>query len=142
MNIGDRVRLIRDREEGIVTKIIDERLVEVTIEEGFAIPVLKSELALVNKAETDYFGDKKIEESPKHVSLEEQKKIKNRFQSGGHCADKYISRPQGDIEKFCHPPRVGSFCLWHCKKRQLGKGERDFWCYDQGKRYPVERFEG
>lgn len=67
--------MIRDREEGIVTKIIDERLVEVTIEEGFAIPVLRSELAIVSKDESQYFGAKKSEEAPGHKSLEEQKKI-------------------------------------------------------------------
>lgn len=56
MNIGDRVRLIRDREEGIITKILDNNLVEVSIEEGFNIPVLKQDLALVSKTETDFFG--------------------------------------------------------------------------------------
>lgn len=55
MNIGDKVRMIRERQEGIVTKIIDERIVEIQIEDGFTIQVLRQELALVNQEEAEYF---------------------------------------------------------------------------------------
>ncbi len=41
MNIGDRVRLIHGSEEGIVTKLLPHDTVEVEIEEGFKIPVLR-----------------------------------------------------------------------------------------------------
>ncbi|MBC7923352.1 MAG: Smr/MutS family protein [Ferruginibacter sp.] len=47
MNIGDKVRMLRGREEGVVTRLLEGQLVEVEIEEGFKIPVLRSELAVV-----------------------------------------------------------------------------------------------
>jgi hypothetical protein len=51
MNIGDRVRLLRGREEGIITKILPNDLFEIEIEEGFKIPVQRRELALVSPEE-------------------------------------------------------------------------------------------
>ncbi len=41
---GDRVSFLNDTGGGIVTRIIDENLVHVTIEDGFEIPVLAREL--------------------------------------------------------------------------------------------------
>lgn len=55
MNIGDKVRVLRGREEGIITRIIDSKLIEIEIEDGFQIPVLKSEVVIVAKEETAYF---------------------------------------------------------------------------------------
>ena len=55
MNIGDKVRVLRGREEGIITRIIDNKLIEIEIEDGFQIPVLKSEVVVVAKEETAYF---------------------------------------------------------------------------------------
>ncbi|MEQ8359592.1 MAG: Smr/MutS family protein [Cytophagales bacterium] len=64
MNIGDRVRMIRDRQEGVVTKIIDDKLVEIRIDEGFTYPVLRQELAIVYREEAEYFEtDRKYEGS-------------------------------------------------------------------------------
>lgn len=51
MNIGDRVRLLHSNEEGIVSKVISNTLVEVEIEEGFHIPVKISELVIIAKEE-------------------------------------------------------------------------------------------
>lgn len=56
MNIGDRVRLMHYKQEGIITKIIDEKLLEVEIEDDFKIPVLKSEVVFVAKEESQRFG--------------------------------------------------------------------------------------
>ncbi len=56
MNIGDRVRFLHDRQEGIVIKFLPHDMVEVEIEEGFRIPVLKSELVVVAKEEAIVFG--------------------------------------------------------------------------------------
>ncbi len=47
MNIGDKVRLLHGREEGIVVGFRDNNLVEVEIEDGFRIPVLRSEVVVV-----------------------------------------------------------------------------------------------
>ncbi|AFK05341.1 Smr protein/MutS2 [Emticicia oligotrophica DSM 17448] len=55
MNIGDKVRLIHSKEEGIVTKFLKNDVVEVEIEEGFKLPVLRKELAIVSKTEDKIF---------------------------------------------------------------------------------------
>lgn len=55
MNIGDKVRLIHSKEEGIVTRFLKNDVVEVEIEAGFKLPVLRRELAIVSKAEDKAF---------------------------------------------------------------------------------------
>ncbi|AHM59382.1 Smr domain-containing protein [Flammeovirgaceae bacterium 311] len=55
MNVGDKVRMLRGKEEGIVTKIIDQKLIEIEIEDGFQIPVLKTEVVPVAREEASYF---------------------------------------------------------------------------------------
>lgn len=55
LTIGDRVRLLHGKEEGIVKKISKDGLIEVEIEDGFCIPVLRSELAVVATTEQQYF---------------------------------------------------------------------------------------
>lgn len=55
MNIGDRVRLVHGREEGIITKFLPGDIVEVEIEDGFRIPVQKREVALVSPEEKNRF---------------------------------------------------------------------------------------
>ncbi len=44
--VGDRVNFLNDKGGGVVKKIIDTRMVEVEIEEGFNVPVLISDLVL------------------------------------------------------------------------------------------------
>ena len=65
MNIGDRVRVIHGNEEGFITKIIDDRLVEIEIEPGFNMPVLMNEIVVIDKAEKDHFGDNNEQEVSK-----------------------------------------------------------------------------
>ncbi len=55
MNIGDKVRLLRGTEEGVIVKIVNDNIVEIEIEDGFSFPVMKNEVVLVHKAEADYF---------------------------------------------------------------------------------------
>ncbi|WP_114751205.1 Smr/MutS family protein [Pleomorphovibrio marinus] len=62
MNIGDRVRLLRGTEEGVITKLSPGGQVEIEIEEGFRIPALKSEVVLIHQAERDHFGTKEVKE--------------------------------------------------------------------------------
>jgi len=57
MHIGDRVRLLHDKEEGIIRRIIDDRLVEVEIDDGFIIPVLKKELVTIASHEKETFRE-------------------------------------------------------------------------------------
>jgi hypothetical protein len=55
MNIGDRVRLLRSKEEGIIRKFINEKTIEVEIEDGFSLPVLRSEIVVVAAEESIIF---------------------------------------------------------------------------------------
>lgn len=71
MKIGDRVRLLRGTEEGIIVNIKKDKLVEVEIEDGFIIPVLKNEVVLVHPKEADTFGRQvPVEESSGPVHTE------------------------------------------------------------------------
>jgi hypothetical protein len=54
MNIGDRVRLMHSRDEGIVVAIKGD-IIEVEIEDGFTIPATKKEVVLVSKEESVRF---------------------------------------------------------------------------------------
>jgi hypothetical protein len=56
MNIGDRVRLLTGREQGIVTRILSDELVEVAIDNDFTIPVLRREVVVVAADEDKAFG--------------------------------------------------------------------------------------
>jgi dsDNA-specific endonuclease/ATPase MutS2 len=56
MNVGDKVRLIHGHEEGVIRKIKDNKIIEVEIEEGFLIPVLRSEVTLIAKEEKVHFS--------------------------------------------------------------------------------------
>lgn len=58
MHIGDRVKVIKGTEEGIITKIINEQLVEIEIQDGFVIPVHKKEIVIVSQKEAKVFGEK------------------------------------------------------------------------------------
>ncbi|MDN4164368.1 DUF2027 domain-containing protein [Cytophagales bacterium LB-30] len=64
MNIGDKVRLLHGNEQGFVTRILDAQTVEIEIEEGFRIPVLRRELVIVAKEEGVYFRNE-ASDSPK-----------------------------------------------------------------------------
>jgi hypothetical protein len=55
MEIGDRVRLLHGKEEGIIRRFIDQKTVEVEIEEGFLIPVLRKELVTIDRGESKSF---------------------------------------------------------------------------------------
>ena len=55
MNIGDKVRLLRGSEEGVITQFLDGNLIEVEIEDGFGIPVMRSEVVVVAQEENKYF---------------------------------------------------------------------------------------
>ncbi|MDN5212164.1 DUF2027 domain-containing protein [Fulvivirgaceae bacterium BMA12] len=56
MNIGDRVRLLKGKEEGVISKIVNDKLIEVEIEDGFNIPVLKKEVVIISQQEASAFG--------------------------------------------------------------------------------------
>lgn len=62
MNIGDKVRLLRGKEEGIITGFLDNKLLEIEIEDGFKIPVLKSEVVIVASEEALLLGNKELKD--------------------------------------------------------------------------------
>jgi hypothetical protein len=70
MNIGDRVRLIRSSEEGVITRILDNKIVEVEIEDGFQIPIKMSEVAVISSEEDRLFGKLKKAQNPIENSTE------------------------------------------------------------------------
>lgn len=70
MNIGDKVRMLHGREEGIVIRFIDNKLVEIEIEDGFRIPVLRTELAVVSAEEAVRFK-KEVPVNDKQVASRE-----------------------------------------------------------------------
>ncbi|QHT72028.1 DUF2027 domain-containing protein [Rhodocytophaga rosea] len=47
--------MLHGREEGIITRFLDNKLVEIEIEDGFRIPVLRTELAIVSAEEAVRF---------------------------------------------------------------------------------------
>lgn len=53
MNIGDRVRLLRAKEQGVVSRFLPGNMIEIEIEDGFRIPVLRSELVPVSPVESE-----------------------------------------------------------------------------------------
>lgn len=73
MNIGDKVRLIHSKEEGIITRFLKDNVVEVEIEAGFKLPVLRRELAVVSTTEKQFF--KPVQTTPENV-LAKQKELK------------------------------------------------------------------
>lgn len=53
MNIGDKVRMLRAKEQGVITRFLSGNQVEVEIEDGFRIPVMRSELVVVSPLENE-----------------------------------------------------------------------------------------
>jgi len=51
MNIGDKVRLVHGKEEGIIYAFLPGNVVEVEIEDGFRIPVLRNEVVTISPVE-------------------------------------------------------------------------------------------
>lgn len=72
MNIGDKVRLLHGKEEGIIRRISSSGRIEVEIEDGFVIPAMKSEAVVISEAEKVHFGQGDVseikEETPAPIS--------------------------------------------------------------------------
>ena len=65
MNIGDRVRLMHSNEEGLISKILNNNIISIEIEDGFEIEVLKNELVVIHSEENKHFSDEEEILSPK-----------------------------------------------------------------------------
>jgi hypothetical protein len=60
MNIGDKVRMIHSKEEGVVYRFLANDVVEIEIEDGFRLPVLRREITVVSAAEAQAFRQPSI----------------------------------------------------------------------------------
>ncbi len=63
MNIGDKVRLLHGREEGVIVGFTKNNLIEIEIEDGFRIPVLRSEIVIIAAEESARFKKPLSEET-------------------------------------------------------------------------------
>lgn len=89
MNIGDKVRLLHSNEEGIISKFVNQNMVEIEIEDGFHIPVKISELVFVSNEETKRFGGDTLIE--KEVPLADLKPKTIKAHSGIYTAFKKVN---------------------------------------------------
>ncbi|WP_299824420.1 DUF2027 domain-containing protein [uncultured Pontibacter sp.] len=64
MNVGDRVRLMSGREEGIITRILDNNIVEVAIDNDFTIPVARREVVVIAPEEAKFLKSDDTTEKP------------------------------------------------------------------------------
>ncbi len=76
MKIGDKVRVINGSEEGRIIEFKNNGIVEIEIEEGFTIPVLKKDLVVVAEAEATYF-EKKAHPIPPEAAVSAKQPVKN-----------------------------------------------------------------
>jgi hypothetical protein len=65
MHVGDKVRSIKGTEEGVITRVVSDKEVEVEIEDGFVISFLKTDLAVVSSYESLVFGKPAEKNTPK-----------------------------------------------------------------------------
>ncbi len=98
--IGDKVRFLNEKGEGTVSKIINKTTVGITIEDGFEIPYIISELVLI-------YDGVKIEQPAKHhaapgvpIEIKPKTNIKKQEQEGIYAAfspEKINDIPHSDI---------------------------------------------
>ena len=72
MKIGDKVRMLRGSEEGVITRFLEKDMVEVEIDDGFPIPVLRAEVVVVAKEESDYFQREERPAEPSGIPSREE----------------------------------------------------------------------
>lgn len=70
MNIGDKVRMVHGREEGVIVGFTKDNLIQVEIEDGFRIPMRRSEIVLVSQQEAEAFRKNSIPSTAKTSSRE------------------------------------------------------------------------
>jgi hypothetical protein len=61
IHIGDRVRLVHSKEEGIVIRFMANQVIEIETEDGFKLPILQREVVVVSPAEAVAFKNQKVE---------------------------------------------------------------------------------
>lgn len=84
--IGDKVKFLNEEGQGVVTRIIDKKLVGVMIDEGFELPVLKNELLKIEDhtdmrqfAEPEELEEETAQQSFQQPDITEEIKDETRF---------------------------------------------------------------
>ncbi len=72
MNIGDKVRVVHGREQGVVVGFAPKNIVEVMLSDGFKIPFPKSDLVVVSALEDKVFALDPTLNTPKSTSQKPQ----------------------------------------------------------------------
>lgn len=99
MNIGDKVRVIKGTEEGLITRFINDKLIEIEIEAGFTMPVMKSEIVIVSSQEQNYFEKETTAEQIKSAPISlhnEGAYIAFEFEEGKNKAECYFINHTSD----------------------------------------------
>jgi len=73
LKVGDKVKFLNENGGGIVSKILNSKMVNVTIEDGFDLPVLEKDLLKTDSTEKASV----LFEEDFHVELSEEQKVEN-----------------------------------------------------------------
>lgn len=85
LKIGDKVRFLNEKREGIVNRIINKTTVSVIIEDDFEVPVLISELLLIDDSSAEKTPAKPVQQYIQ-PSVEITPSKKNKIQDGIYIA--------------------------------------------------------
>lgn len=81
LQVGDKVRFLNEKGEGVVTRILSNSMVSIAIEEGFELPVLASDLIKIEPAGmAGRFFERKVDidvplAAPKQTSVPKPKEV-------------------------------------------------------------------
>lgn len=64
MKVGDHIELLRSKEKGIVTRIINSKIAEIETEDGFILPVNRDDLVVLSSHESDTPSSEAGEDKP------------------------------------------------------------------------------
>ncbi|HNW97275.1 MAG TPA: DUF2027 domain-containing protein [Bacteroidales bacterium] len=76
---GDRVSFLNEKRDGIVKKILQNKMVIVEIEDGFEIPVISSDLVKVNAFDDEEQNDNKYSNRKNDTQPEPEERFPERF---------------------------------------------------------------
>lgn len=79
MIAGDKVRLVHDREEGVIQQVMADGRVMVLLDSGFDLPMYPSELVVISQVERRYFGKhEEAESAEKQTPLPPRERVLTR----------------------------------------------------------------
>jgi hypothetical protein len=143
--VGDKVSFLNEKLDGVVSKIVNEEQVEVATDDGFDVPVLTSELVLIERVE--------IQKESQHQNTINKTLKKGSIKVRGHAEelislqldnqgkvgdfgsekkivevkDELIGREkiQAMLKEKMQPKVVGNISLKHSHRRKDVEGEVD-----------------